>query len=201
MPTGYTYKVGEQDLSFEEFVWSCARAMTPFIHMRDDSSNAEIRMPTKSSYHAEGLVKAQQELTELHKMSLEAAAALSLSEWESTQKTAREGIEKRNVMLNRYNKMLDQVKAWTPPTSDHDGMKRFMIEQLEDSIKFDCGGSYYQEMLDKPKLSPEEWLKNKIDDAKHDCKYHAEHLKNDEEHFDQNIKWINELMKSVPLPR
>ena len=38
----------------------------------------------------------------------------------------------------RLNDMLTQVRAWTPPTTDHAGLKDFMIQQLTVSMPGEC---------------------------------------------------------------
>lgn len=54
--------------------------------------------------------------------------------------------------------MLDQVQLWQPPTDDHMGLKEFMIQQIEESIKFDCA-SYAEDRVSMIRLlSGDEWL-------------------------------------------
>ncbi|VTR91619.1 unnamed protein product [Gemmata massiliana] len=38
--------------------------------------------------------------------------------------------------------MLEHVRAWEPPSTDHENLKQFMIDQLRESIDFDCRGEY-----------------------------------------------------------
>ena len=46
MPTGFTSEVAERDdFTFQDFVWKCVRAFGAFMHMRDESSDAELTMP------------------------------------------------------------------------------------------------------------------------------------------------------------
>ena len=71
MPTGYTYPVKEnENLSFDEFIWSCARAFGALMHMRDDSSDQEIRLPEQSEYHKDRIKEAKERLARLEKMTL-----------------------------------------------------------------------------------------------------------------------------------
>src|SRR2546425_1153733 len=39
----------------------------------------------------------------------------------------------------RYRAMPAHVEAWDPPTGDHQTFKEFMLDQLNQSIQFDCG--------------------------------------------------------------
>lgn len=139
MPTGYTSKLyGGEDQTFEDFALSCARAMGALIHMRDDSSKSEMRMDKVSDY----LYKSIDE----HSNTLKAFLALTPEQWNERQQeeilslvaSNNEYSDSKSALRDRYNTMLEKVKEWVPPTPDHNGLKDFMISQLEDSIKFDC---------------------------------------------------------------
>lgn len=201
MPTGYTYKVSEQDVPFEEFVWSCAKAMGAFIHMRDDSSGSSVRLPEPPDNHyEEQLEKAQAKLVSLHGMDLEQVQRTLDLKWEDEIVSIKESIQKEKTILARYTSMLNKVKDWVPPTEQHVGLKDFMIEQLTSSIKFDTGSTYYQDRLAKQKPKAEEWLKTEIESTKDSIRYYAEQKRKQNERYEANVKWINELMEAVPLP-
>ncbi|MBS3155164.1 hypothetical protein J4404_01555, partial [Candidatus Woesearchaeota archaeon] len=71
MPTGYTYIIGEKDITFKEFALRCARGFGALVEMRDDS--LEARIPNKfypCSYHKEQIGEAQKQLDRVQNMSL-----------------------------------------------------------------------------------------------------------------------------------
>lgn len=45
MVTAYTAKLIEDGQSFSDFVWTCAKAFSPFVHMRDVSTDAKVTFP------------------------------------------------------------------------------------------------------------------------------------------------------------
>jgi hypothetical protein len=45
------------------------------------------------------------------------------------------------LTLNRYQAMLLEVQAWEPGADELAPLKNFMLEQIQESIRFDCGGS------------------------------------------------------------
>src|SRR5438128_1642271 len=71
MPTGYTAELHDKGQSFEEFVWTCARAFGGLLHMREDDLNAPLRLHAEEgrNYGAETLKEEQAELERLRKLS------------------------------------------------------------------------------------------------------------------------------------
>ncbi len=140
MPTGYTDALHKgEPITFEQFVLNCSRAMDAAFHQRDDSADAELSMLTLAPYYEENVTAAKAALAE--------AEARTLDEWAERQGNAHseavnyreEYLRDKAAILARYESMHDHVVAWEPPTEEHVGLKRFMIEQLESSIAFDCG--------------------------------------------------------------
>lgn len=139
MPTGYTQPLYEgTPITFEQFVLRCSRAMGAAIMQRDDSLDAEIALRRVDDYEIERL---QEAIT-----ALEAAADITDEEWAAKQnaefaeavQSRREAEEQRAAIGGRYKAMLEQVRAWEPPTPEHEGLKDFMISQLEESLRFDA---------------------------------------------------------------
>lgn len=140
MPTGYTAALYEgKPQTFEEFVMGCSRAMGALVMMREEPSDAPIPEEFKPSpYYARAVVKAQDDLDE--------ATARSLDDWKrweakrvrDDERMRQESRDKALATRSRYEEMLAEVEAWTPPTDDHTGFKEFMADQLRESIKFDC---------------------------------------------------------------
>ena len=202
MPTGYTHKVQEtDDLPFDEFLWDCARAFGALIHMRDDSMGAQIKLPEESDWHKNSLKEATSKLEKLQKMTLAQAKAERDRERERAQKNAKESLAEKLQSRKRYERMIKLVEAWSPPTSEHKGLKEFMLSQLNDSVKFDCNNDYYEDLLKKKMVSPKEWLAAAIADAKYSIDYHSKKAREEHEDTLKRIEWIMQLQHSVPLPK
>ena len=106
--------------------------------------------------------------------------------------------EKQLKLKASYQKMLDKVNDWTPPTSEHEGLKKFMIEQLTNSLEFDCSNDYYQRELNNIKqLTYNQYVKNMRASNKRDIEYHTNELKKDNERVDNRNAWISALYKSL----
>jgi hypothetical protein len=201
MATGYTHEFADKDVSFNEFVWKCARAMGSFIHMRDDPMSSEIRMPEEDTYHSKSLLEAVEYLEELKNMPLTKAFLLMTEEREASIKRAKESLEKSARLRERYTKMIAKVSDWQPPTPEHTNFKKFMLEQLTSSLDWDCNDKYTLEELARPEITAQEWLDREIKSATRDVEYHTQHMSDDKKRNKEVIDWIKALQQSVPLPK
>jgi len=108
MPTGYTNCI-KDGVTFEQFVWKCARAMGALVMMRDEPSNAPIPVKFEpSNYYAEEVAKAKAKL--LHWFNISRNEARHNIEYFSNEE--KEEIA-RTEALNRW---LAQLRASVPPT-------------------------------------------------------------------------------------
>jgi predicted DNA-binding protein YlxM (UPF0122 family) len=121
MPTGYTAPLYEgKEISFEEFMLRCSRAMMPTILLRDRDSDV---LPTEenvveSDFYAKRLVEAQTEYARLHDLSLEEIASEHQAELEETSRRNAETVADCEAKRERYEAMLTQAEAWEPPTDE-----------------------------------------------------------------------------------
>jgi hypothetical protein len=192
MPTGYTSRI-KDGITFEQFIMSCARAFGALVTMRDDSSDAVI--PDKfepSDYYIKGLKKANAELSKFkalneddYKLNANVEYVESLNEYERSKK---EHID----LYNAYDSMLIQVESWNPPSNDHVELKNFMIQQIRDSIKFDC----YE--IDIPVLKTGvQWANERLKSILWDINYHTEYNREEIQRVDDRNKWIRQLRESI----
>jgi hypothetical protein len=197
MPTGYTSNIYDgKKVSGKDFLLDCAKAFGACITMRDDPAEAEIPEEFKpSTYYEERTVEAIKELEKYKAMSLEDAEKLLEVEYQQNEKHRLESIEENNKRKQRYQKVLDEVKLWMPPTDEHVHLKEFAIEQLIRSIDFDCDNSY----LDNPyvKLSAQEWLNNKIEQFTEEIERSRKHQEEENERAKGRTEWIKQLRNSL----
>lgn len=199
MPTGYTAKLCEQDVSFNEFVMTCARAMGACVMMRDEPFDAPMPEEFKPSpYHAEKLAEAEAEIERASKMSDADCEAAALAEFEKEGAHYRQMVEKGIASAARLRAMQAKVKDWVSPSSDHDGLKTFMLEQLATTLNFDGVDDYYQKQLAKlRKKTPTEHRLHKMEKAQKDIDYHhAEYLK-EVDRTEKRTAWIKALRISL----
>jgi len=196
MPTGYTAGIGE-GISFEDFIMECAKAFGACITMRDAPKDKAIPTFEPSIYNKERLKEAKLKLGRLKGMVQEDTTKEARLEYEKTLRDAQEGIEKNMALKEKYRAMLSKIKAWTPPTPDHQGLKDFMVSQINESIDFDCGGAYPTEKLKTRTQSGEEWLAKELAQTYHDIEYHTKEQIEEEERVASRNKWVFALRDSL----
>lgn len=197
MASGYTYPVRDGEVtSLTEFALSCARAMGAAIHQRDDGAGPIAEVPDSSSeYAARRLAFARDHLAE--------ALARTPNEWAALQEQRRAQVEEayaaaaleRAQHRERYEAMLLQVMAWTPPSAAHEGLKTFMIEQLQDSIRFDCD---ITESSVPPLIEPEVYAAREIDAARRTLALAEEYWDQEQERVATQRAWVRDLRASLP---
>ncbi len=195
MPTGYTHAVQTgQVTDFPTFALDCARAFGALIEMRDEPAGTPIPEAFEpSDYHQKAAREAEAELKRLLSMAPEeiiAAAAArnagATAKWlEQREKCAKE--------RERYEAMLEKVKAWTPPTREHNGLRGLMVSQLEDSIRFDCS---FAPPRPTPK-SPDDWHRDRIAQARRDIEYHTSKDQEERERTEGRNRWVRQLRESL----
>jgi len=92
--------------------------------------------------------------------------------------------------------MLSKVQEWKPPTPDHVDLKKFMIQQLEDSIEFDC---FIPEMPQR--LSGEEYREQQIKKVLDDIDYHEREYAKEVNRVHERNKWLLLLRESLKIDK
>lgn len=194
MPTGYTAII-EDGCTFEQFVWRCARGMGACVMMRDDPMDTPVPDEFQpSTYHREEIERLQNKLERLEWMTIPQVKAEIQAERESViAANARYATEHKEKSA-RYETILEKVRAWNPPSSDHVGLKELMMEQIEISLP----GELYQQP--PPCSDPQEWLSAKLSKARNDLAYHREHHSKELARTKERNEWVKGLRQSVPQP-
>lgn len=199
MATGYTAKLhdGEPE-TFKEFVWHCARAFGALVELRDDFKAPIPKELEPYDYHQKALSRAKEELVEAKKMTLEEAGEKASEFYFEMLRDRYESKVKKTEIRLRYEARLAEVKAWIPPSSEHQGLKDFMIEQIEKSIDFDCKDYSWETDLELE--SAEDYLARHIAQAEKDIEYHTQHWQEELDRTASRNAWIRELRNSIGNP-
>lgn len=194
MPSGYTEPLyAGTPITFPEFALRCARAMGVAIMQRDESVDVPIREREVEPHYTERVAQTEEALT--------AALARTTDEWEKARDAAlteaRElhaaDLQTTNGRRGRYEAMLEQVQAWTPPTSQHEGLRRFMIDQLTSSIEFDT--SY---TLPEPaELTVEDYRAQELSRLARDREYAVNALSQQRKIAAEQRRWLTALRLSL----
>ena len=196
MPTGYTACVQDGKVTdFAEFARLCARAFGANVLMRDEPFDAPIREYEPSTLYKESLDEAQAKLYDLEHTTLDEAAQHQAKENTRVAGLLKDAMEQTRINRERYTAMLAKARAWTPPTSDHVGLKDFMIEQLQESLRFDCGdmSNYYKQDT----RAPQDYLREKIAKAKEKIADYAKEWEAEQERTRRRNEWNRQLVESL----
>lgn len=199
MPTGYTADLYDgKDVSFEDFALNCARAFGAFASLRDDPDAKLPREFTVDEYYVDCVEKAEKDLVEVLNMTDEDFVIEAEKYYNEKQSHLQQTIKRNRELRARYENMLQQVKAWEPPTDDHVEYKEFMINQLEESIKFDASVERYENEL--ANLSVETVVEAKeriIEDVEWTFDYARKQLEREEEAAAKRSEWAGALFRSL----
>lgn len=189
MPTGYTADLYDgKDVSFREFVLRCARAMSPFIMQRDN----DINEPPKKiefdeySYAARELPQDQAKLDAFLQMSRASRKELWRAYVKRVTVDNESSARQKAALRKRYEDMLAEVYAWdVDPILDK--FKEFMIDQLKESIRFDCTVYHHEPM------PFEEWEEHEIKMLRRWVEMHTEDIERDKE----RVRFQNEYTEKL----
>lgn len=196
-PTGYTAPIAD-GIDFKDFIMQCARAFGALVTMRDEPMDAEIPEEFKpSDWHKDKLAEAEADYEKYKAMGLEEATVASKEEYQDELDHRKESIRKDGELKGKYLSMLAKVKAWQPPTPDHQGLKDFMVKQIEESIDFDCNHDDFYKRHPVVLKPAKEWLADKINFCLRDIAYHTREMQAEEQRCAERTAWVQALRKSL----
>lgn len=197
MPTGYTNVILEKpEITFEAFALRCARAFGVCIAMREESLDAppptEIRPDVRL---LDSLHEAEANARKWEVMSLEEASRLNEEAYadsvESWERAKAEHMREKTL----FGRMLAQVNGWSPPTSAHEGLKKFMAEQLATSMP---RSEYWAAPRKKP---AEEFLAEARKSAAENVHRRAEDWRRAQAKAAEATEWLRDLRRSLEEAR
>jgi len=203
MPTGYTAGILDGKItSFPQFAKQCMRAFGGTIHMRDDDMDAEYKERTPSDYHTKEIAKAKQSLNDAEVLSDEVIIANRKNELEKRKQYHIKSIEKAKINKKNMDAILKDVNAWQPPTSEHTGIKDFMVDQIIQTIDYDCKTKYHDEGLAKVEselltINAKSIRDEMIATAKKNLEYHTKEYNGDVERCEKSNQWVSDFINSL----
>jgi hypothetical protein len=200
MATGYTGAVAEGKIvTLPDFVRSCARGF--MIECRDSDGPFPL-VVKKSTYHQKEVTRARQSLLKLAKFTRAQILKFAENKKKNEISYHKESIATRNETFKRYTAMLAKVQAWTAPSENHQNLRKFMIEQLTESIRFDCESDYHEREVEKiDKQTPFEIYEAELKRAAWDISYHQKGDFEDEQRNNNRNEWVAQLEASLnPQP-
>lgn len=192
MVTGYTSEIQDGE-TFEAFAMKCARNFGACIDMRDEQLSAEINLVVEpSQYHKKAIVTAEVLLKDAKRMTLEEAGRRAQHDVDKAN-ADHETSRMRCIELNNiYTKMLGNIHDWEPPTEEHEGLKKFMREQVVITME-DC--KVYP--IDVELQSATEWRRDNMDRCAETLGHHLTEWEKEKYSCEDKTKWITDLHESL----
>jgi hypothetical protein len=203
MPTGYTAGILDGKITtFEQFAKACMRAFGAAMHLRDEPLDGEYTPRVPSDYYAKEIEKSKQLLKDAELLSDEVIVETKRTQLESSKEYYINAIEKAKQGSIAMNDMLESIRNWQPPTEEHMGIKDFMLNQITQTIDFDCKTSYHDEALvqiesELQTLNASDIRKQMIEKGKKDLKYNTAEYKKDIDRCNESNKWVADFVASL----
>lgn len=150
MPTGYTAHIEDGEITTgKEFLRLCTRAFGIAIDVKDEP----LSTPTPSSFepspfYKESYDRALKKLEEVNKMTFDEAKIQMRADYEKRISDYKHYAERETAMNEKYAKVRKEVEEWIPPTEEHEGLKKFALEQIDMCV---TKQEYIDEYLEKSK--------------------------------------------------
>lgn len=195
MPTGYTAKLMEKGQDFRSFVLTCARGMGACVMQRDDPMDEPPKKQKPSDYHTKAIAEAEKKLAKMKAMSTakQRAHGEELRAAELARLKQSQADEQKQEA--RLELMTAQVRAWQPPSKDHQGLQDFMLDQIKISKHGDWMAKYVREAEQK---GAEAYFVEALSKAARDIDYHREEHDKEVARTNGRNEWIDQLYRSLP---
>lgn len=193
MPTKYTAAIAD-GIDFKTYAMNCARAFGACISLRDESAGVEIPEFQPTDYHVKWLAKGRERLAKLRAMTPEEVERAALRDYLDECKRRAKRVRKNNALRAKYEAMLEQVNAYQAPTPEHAEFKKFMASQIEETIRFDCGRLFDDELK---QLSGADWLAAQLADAEREIAYHEQQHAEEVQRVARRNAWVKALRESL----
>lgn len=201
MPTGYTAGILDGTTKdFHQFAKICSRAF--MVHLRDEPIDSEYKKREVSDYHLKAIKEAEKMLKQADVLTDEELVIQEKNRLINDKKYHLESKEKDELNKIKMDSFLEKAKAYVPPTENHQGIAKFMIEQLEKTIDFDCNSTYH---IDKLKTIDSEIESVKASilraelkaKATKDIAYHTKEYEADVKRCEEHNKWYEDFIENL----
>jgi len=103
---------------------------------------------------------------------------------------------------DKLQKILKEAKEYKVPSSEHIEYKKFMIQQLTDTIKWDCIDDYQKLEIKKlfeqiKNINAEDLRKFRREDILEDLERAKKYLEEETQRVNERNKWVEDVVKSL----
>lgn len=139
MPTGYTAYIQDGDITTgKDFLKLCLRNFGIAINMRDEPLSKPV--PTQFEpdlYYKKDYEETIEVRNKYRQMTFEEAKKELIEKHKKDMESTKKSLDKYIAEDERYMKVRDEIEKWIPPTSEHENVKKFALNQIDISLNTD----------------------------------------------------------------
>lgn len=136
MPTGYTTYIQDGHITTgKDFLKLCLRNFGIAINMRDEPLSKPV--PTQfepDPYYKNDYEKTVETRNKYRQMTFEEAKKELIDKHKKDIESAKKSLDEFIAEDERYMKVRDEIEKWIPPTSEHENVKKFALNQIDISL-------------------------------------------------------------------
>lgn len=197
MPTTYTDSLYRGEVSFRDFALCCLRGIDHLHLMRGLPLGTPI--PEKFTPAPNHLMEGRRILARLTELMTVAdktwITGMARADYKKRRDDYLTALDRSIALRGRYLAMRQQVCNWQP-TPEGEGLREFMLAQLDQSIEDDCDGN-----VEPSRLTTDEWHEREMAKARRDLVYHfAEHAKASNRAA-KSTAYVQAILASLPAQK
>jgi hypothetical protein len=139
VPTGYTAYIKDGDITTgKDFLKLCLRNFGIAINMRDEPLSKPV--PTQfepNSYYKKDYEKTVEIRNKYRQMTFDEAKKELIDKHKKDMESAKKSLDEFIAEDEQYMKVRDEIEKWIPPTSEHENVKKFALNQIDISLNTD----------------------------------------------------------------
>lgn len=203
MPTGYTAYIEDGEITTgKEFLKLCTRAFGIAIDLKDEPLSTPTPISFEPSpFYKDSYYKALKKLEEVNKMTFDEAKIQMRADYKKRISDYKAYAERETAMNEKYSKVRKEVEEWIPPTEEHEGLKKFALEQIDMCV---TKQEYIDEYLEKSKEEfddSDEAVQNYINDIvdyyQRDAERSYKYWKEELERTRSKNEWMTKFLESL----
>lgn len=202
MPSGYTSLIQNgQAKTFKDFAYACTRAFGACYSLRDRSLSIDFPVLPEDDEifdYSKKLDEAINDFLIFDQLNEDEKHDQYILYIKSSLKFYENQLEEKKKLLSKYQFFLDKAKQFNPPTDDHIAYKDFLIQQLKETISFDCDINYYQNEIDRLKnLDFNDWVKVKYETLNNAINTYTELNHKNKDKGKSSQEWLNCIKETL----
>lgn len=203
MATGYTEGILNGKINtFKDFALKCVLAFGASIHLRDETGDVKYRSAEPTDYHKKAIQDAKKELNRIENLTDDEIINSHIKTLKADKERCLREIEKIKKDREKLEDILAKAENFVPPTQEHEEFRQFMINQLKQTIEFDCNTDFYDREIAKidnqlKNINVIEIRESMIDYIKENIEYHTKAYEKEVRNCNKSNKWVDDIIHAI----